>query len=107
MQIERRSARRNKVSIFCNQYIDGTPYLGEALEISMSGALVRRVLAPETSRACYALEVGVPDKAHDRVFLCATPVWRHRGFEALRFVAQTHGDKLRLADLLRGIGRSN
>jgi len=29
------------------------------------------------------------------------------GFEAVRFVAQTLGDKLRLADLLRSLSRPN
>jgi len=107
MQLERRSSRRKSVHLFCNQYIDGTPVLGETLEISMSGALVRRILGPDVDRACYALEVGLPEQPHERVFLCAAPIWRSGGFEAVRFVAQTLGDKLRLADLLRSLSRPN
>jgi hypothetical protein len=86
--------------MFCNQYIDGTPFLSEALELSMSGALVRRILGPDTARACYALEVGVPEQADERVWICATPIWRVGAFEALKFVAQSAADKLRLASLL-------
>ncbi len=107
MQLERRSSRRKSVHLFCNQYIDGMPVLGETLELSMSGALVRRVLGPDVDRACYALEIGLPELPHERVFLCAAPIWRSNNFEAVRFVAQTQGDKLRLADLLRSLNRLN
>ncbi len=107
MQLDRRSSRRKSVHLFCNQYIDGAPVLGEALEISMSGALVRRVLGPDVDRACYALEVGLPSQPHERVFLCAAPIWRSGSFEAVRFVAQTPGDRLRLSDLLRSLSRLN
>ncbi len=100
MQVERRSARRARVELFCNQYIDGVPFLGEALELSMTGALVRRILGPEGERACYALELGVPEEADKRVFVCAAPVWRQGPFEALRFVAQSLSDKLRLASVI-------
>lgn len=88
--------------MFFNQYIDGFPYLGEVLELSMTGALVRRVLGPELDRACYALELGGSDKApaSERLWLCAAPVWRQGAFEAVRFVAQSLSDKLRLASLL-------
>ena len=74
--------------------------MSDALELSMSGALVRRVLAPETDRACYALELGLAEQAGDRVWLCAAPVWRIGAFEAVRFVALTSADRLRLAHLL-------
>ncbi|NUP11011.1 MAG: hypothetical protein HOW73_33610 [Polyangiaceae bacterium] len=102
MELDRRSSRRSKVGLFCNQYIDGFPHLTEALELSMTGALVRRVLGPDVDRACYALELG---DGGDSVWLCATPVWRQGPFEAVRFVAQSLSDKLRLADVLGAYGR--
>ena len=106
MDTDRRSSRRTRVGLFCNQYIDGFPYLSEALEVSMTGALVRRVLGPEVDRACYALELGAERaEGADPVWLCATPVWRQGPFEAVRFVAQTLSDKLRLANLLGSYGR--
>lgn len=107
MDTDRRSSRRTHVGLFCNQYIDGFPYLTEALEMSMSGALVRRVLGPEVDRACYALELGASEGTTDvdPVWVCATPVWRHGPFEAVQFVAQTLADKLRLANLLGTFGR--
>ncbi|MFO0556295.1 MAG: hypothetical protein U0271_48410 [Polyangiaceae bacterium] len=98
-------ARRTRVQMFCNQYIDGAPFLTETLELSMSGALVRRVLSPNLDRACYALELGLVDQPEDRVWLCASPVWRMGAFEAMRFVAQTPADRLRLAHLLGQVSR--
>src|SRR5262245_55581700 len=102
MDFDRRASRRSKVGIFCNQYIDGFPYLSEALEMSMSGALVRRVLAPDCDRASYAFEL---EGESDAVWICAAPVWRQGPFEAVRFVAHSLSDKLRLADLLGRFGR--
>ena len=101
---ERRAARRAPAHLFCNQYIDGTPFLGEALELSMSGALVRRVMGPEVERACYALELGLAGDPERRVMLVASPVWRVGAYEAVKFVAQSLGDRLKLASLIGALG---
>lgn len=101
--IERRAARRAATHLFCNQYIDGMPYLSEAVELSMNGALVRRVAAPSFDRASYALEIAMPSIGDARVWLCAAPVWRLGAFEAVRFVSQSEADRLRLADLLHSV----
>jgi len=98
MDLDRRGGRRTQARLFCNLYIDGFPHLSEALEVSMTGALVRRVLGPDVDRAVYALEVGVG--GDDSVWLCASPVWRKGPFEAVQFVAQTLADRLKLASLL-------
>lgn len=101
--LERRVARRLPVSFFINKYVDGVPSLWEAVELSMTGALIRRILGPDVERASYALELA-PDAAGGaadaRVWLCATPVWRVGAFEALRFVGQSKMDRLKLASLL-------
>jgi hypothetical protein len=103
IDIERRSARRAAVHLFCNQYIDGMPYLTEAIELSMRGALVRRLSAPNQDRASYAIEIGEAHRKRERVWLAATPVWRLGNYEALRFVGQSETDRLRLADLLHAV----
>ena len=103
MGIERRVGRRAPIHLFCNQYIDGTPCLSEALELSMTGALVRRVLGPGHDRASYAIEIGEPKSQNGRLWLCASPVWRIGDYEALRFVSSSATDKLRLADLLSSV----
>ena len=103
MDIERRAARRATTHLFCNQYIDGMPCLSEAIELSMNGALVRRVLGPSLDRASYALEIAEPGSQDARVWLCASPVWRIGNYEALRFVSQSEADRLRLADLLQSV----
>jgi hypothetical protein len=95
---ERRIAPRNRVDILANQYMDGTPHLADVLELSMTGALVRRVGMPDAERAGYALELAGP--AGDPMWLCAASVWRHGEFEALRFVETSAMDRLLLADLL-------
>jgi len=100
---DRRSAPRTPVHVYFNKYIDGVPYLCEALELSMTGMLVRRVQEPERDLACYAVELAPGDGAsepEERVWLCAAPVWSHGRFEALSFVGQSHLDRLRLADLV-------
>jgi hypothetical protein len=103
MQRERRSGRRARVSLFLNQYIDGAPHLAEAVELSMSGALVRRVIGPEIDRASYALELAAPGRETERVWLCASPIWRIGAFEAVRFVAQGAADRLKLANLIGAV----
>lgn len=94
------------MGLLFNQYIDGVPYLGCAVELSMSGALVRRVLMPDVDRASYALELdsGAPEDA--RVWLCAAPIWRQGSYEAVRFVAQSLSDRMRLAALLSTVAPS-
>lgn len=100
MDTERRSARRAPIHLFCNQYIDGDPCLSEAMELSMTGMLVRRVLGPTSDRATYAVEIATPESREGRVWLCASPVWRVGTYEALRFVGQSETDRLKLANLL-------
>ena len=101
--VDRRSSPRTPVHVYFNKYIDGVPYLCEALELSMSGMLIRRVMEPERDLACYAVELaadGQVSEASERVWLCASPVWSCGRFEALSFVGQSHIDRLRLADLV-------
>ncbi len=97
MPSERR-AKRTRVDLLANQYIDGVPHLADVLELSMTGALVRRVHAPDEDRAGYALEVA--GTGSDPIWLCASSVWRVGEFEAIRFVEMAAVDKLRLAGVL-------
>jgi hypothetical protein len=60
MELDRRSAPRTPAHLYFNKYIDGVPHLCEALEISMTGMLVRRVHEPDEDLACYAVEIGLP-----------------------------------------------
>jgi hypothetical protein len=98
MSSERRSASRTRVDLFANQYIDGVPHLADVLELSMTGALVRRVHSPDADRAGYAIELA--SEAGPPMWLCASSVWRHGDFEAIRFVETSALDKLRLANVL-------
>lgn len=102
---DRRAAARTPVQIFLNKYVDGVPHLCEAIELSMTGLLVRRVAEPDGERACYALEISHKpgSEPDERLWLCATPVWRSGRYEALGFVGQSHLDRLRLANLLHDL----
>ena len=102
---DRRAATRSRVQVFLNKYVDGVPHLCEAVELSMTGALLRRVHEPDGERACYALEMSASpeSKPEERVWLCATPVWRSGSYEALGFVGQSQLDRLRLASLLHAL----
>lgn len=97
---ERRTALRHPVRVFLNRYIDGTPHLCEALELSMTGVLVRNVLGPEQQRAMYALEIAAENDNQKPLWLVARPVWNEGAFEALEFFAPSQVDQLRLADLI-------
>lgn len=98
MPSERRIAKRTRVDLLANQYIDGVPHLSDVLELSMTGALVRRLRAPDADRAGYAIEIA--GENGEPMWLCASSVWRVGDFEALRFVEMAALDKLRLASVL-------
>jgi hypothetical protein len=98
MTSERRVAKRTRVDLLANQYIDGVPHLADVLELSMTGALVRRMRAPDEERAGYALELA--GESGEPVWLCASSVWRVGDFEAVRFVEMAALDRLRLASVL-------
>lgn len=102
METERRAAPRTEAHVYFNKYIDGHPYLCEAVELSASGMLVRRVNEPDAPRACYAVELaaGPLDPGQERIWLCASPVWSAGGLEALQFVAQSERDRELLAGLM-------
>lgn len=125
MELDRRSAPRTPAHLYFNKYIDGVPHLCEALEISMTGMLVRRVHEPDEDLACYAVELGLPgvdevdpeaptppagdvEERNDdgaeprpgRLWLCATPIWQEGRYQALAFVGHSEMDRLRLADLM-------
>lgn len=105
MQTERRAATRRSAHVYFNKYIDGHPYLCEAIELSETGMLLRRVAEPDASRACYALELaaGPLDPGDERIWLCASPVWQTDELEALRFVAQSERDREMLLGLIERV----
>jgi hypothetical protein len=102
METERRAAPRRSAHVYLNKYIDGHPYLCEALSLSATGMLIRRVAEPDAPRACYALELakGPLDPGQERIWLCASPVWSAGDFEALEFVAQSDRDRALLEGLM-------
>jgi hypothetical protein len=98
MSSERRIAPRARVDLLVNQYIDGVPHVADVLELSMTGALVRRVGGPDADRAGYAVQLAGDDC--DPMWICAASVWRQGEFEALRFVEASLMDRLKLAAVL-------
>ena len=102
METERRAAPRRSAHVYFNKYIDGHPYLCEAVELSATGMLARRVNEPDAPRACYAVELAAGPLApgEQRIWLCATPVWSAEGLEALQFVAQSPRDRELLDELM-------
>ncbi|HVY44622.1 MAG TPA: PilZ domain-containing protein [Minicystis sp.] len=101
MSSERRAAARRKVDVYFNKYIDGQPFVCEAIELSESGMLVRRIHEPDAPRACYAVEIAAHGGGgEERIWLCATSVWSDGKVEALGFIGQSERDKTRLAKLL-------
>lgn len=81
--------------MYVNKYIDGHPYLCEAVEISSTGMLVRRVHEPDAPRAAYAFEMapGPLSDGEARVWLCASSVWQNDELEAVSFVGQSERDR--------------
>jgi hypothetical protein len=104
---DRRAAQRRPVRLFFNKYIDGQPYACEAIELSTSGLLMRRVHEPDAPRACYAIEIAPvgASEPEDRVWLCAASIWRDGDVEALGFVGQSQRDKSRIAHLVANVSQ--
>lgn len=81
---------------YFNKYIDGIPHACEALELSQSGLVARRIGEPDSLTRVVALEL---DDGRERVWVCAEPVHREGELEVLRFVATSEADRARLARL--------
>lgn len=94
---DRRRASRKSVSIFFNKYLQGVPHLAEALEISETGLVARRIHEPSGPRAVVAVELPGDEGS---VWLCATPVWQNDELEALSFVGASEKDRTRIQALL-------
>jgi hypothetical protein len=103
MSTERRAAPRRNVEVYFNKYIDGQPFICEALELSETGMLARKIHEPDAPRACYAVELagGGGESGDERMWLCAAPVWTDGRVEALGFVGQSERDKARLAEMIK------
>ena len=102
MNAERRAAPRTSARVYFNKYIDGHPHLCEAVELSRTGMLLRRIHEPDAPRAAYALEIapGPLAAGDERVWLCASPVWTSGDLEALRFVGCSDRDGALLEGLI-------
>lgn len=101
MENERRRAPRAPARVYFNKYIDGRPHVAEALALSATGMLARRVHEPDALRAAYAVEIALPDATvGERVWMCASPVWRSDDREALVFVESSARDRALLERLL-------
>jgi hypothetical protein len=102
METERRAAPRSSARVYFNKYIDGHPHLCEAVELSSTGMLVRRIHEPDAPRAAYAVELapGPLEAGAERLWLCASPVWSTGELEALRFVECSDRDRALLDDLV-------
>jgi hypothetical protein len=102
METERRAAPRSPARVYFNKYIDGRPHLCEAVELSSTGMLTRRIHEPDAERAAYAIELaGGPLAAGDeRVWLCASPVWSDGELEALRFIECSDRDRALVEGLI-------
>ena len=98
---DRRRAPRRAVQLYFNKYIDGVPYTGEALELSVSGVLLRRIIEPDVVRDAFALEIG-PEYAapEERLWLYATLIWSLGPYEALGFVGPSRENRRRLEGLI-------
>jgi hypothetical protein len=95
MNVERRAAPRSPARVLFNRYVDGQPHLCEAVELSTTGMLARRVHAPEPPRDTYLLEMapGPLQPGKERAWVCATPVWQKGEYEALSFVECSDRDR--------------
>jgi hypothetical protein len=95
MNAERRAAPRSPARVLFNRYVDGQPQICEAVELSTTGMLARRVHAPEPARDTWLLEMapGPLQPGEERAWVCATPVWQKGEHEALSFVECSDRDR--------------
>jgi hypothetical protein len=95
MNVERRAAPRSPARVLFNRYVDGQPQICEAVEMSTTGMLARRVHAPAPPRDAYLLEMagGPLQPGEERAWVCAMPVWSAGEYEALCFVECSERDR--------------
>ncbi|HLM75096.1 MAG TPA: PilZ domain-containing protein [Polyangiaceae bacterium] len=101
-EVDRRRAPRRAVKLYFNKYIDGVPYACEALELSTSGMLIRKIFEPDVIRDAYAIEIGPEYALHEpRLWLYATVIWSLGPYEALGFAGPSRENRRRLEDLIQ------
>jgi hypothetical protein len=104
--MERRRAPRSAAGVYFNKHVDGHAFLAQAVELSATGMLARRVSEPEGERSAYAVELALPGApASERVWTVASPVWRKGDIEALVFVETSDEDKALLDSLAERFAR--
>jgi PilZ domain len=95
----RKMPRAALTGILFNKYIDGFPFMGELLDLSETGARVRRIHEPDPVRASYPVEIELPG-IPERLWLWARTVRTDDKEQALRFVAVDAASKTSLAAIV-------
>lgn len=97
---ERRDDTRRPVDLMFNKYIDGRPYLCQALNICVGGLLARTFCEPERQPESFAVELRLPGQDHS-TWLWARSVRRDETGQALAFMALGDRDKAALEREIR------
>jgi hypothetical protein len=95
----RKMPRAALTGILFNKYIDGFPFTGELLDLSETGARVRRIHEPDLVRESYPVEIELPG-IPERLWLWARTVWTDDKEQALRFIAVDGASKASIAAIV-------
>lgn len=102
---ERRHAHRAPVNTLVNKYIDGFPYVCEALDLSAGGMLIRRIWEPERDKDFFPLELALPN-ARAGMWIWTRTVWTRGETQALRFVWMDEADRGLLSNYLDSVRKA-
>lgn len=61
LMIDHRQQRRRPVNFLLNKYVDGTPHLCRAVNLSSAGMLLHKIGEPELAAGTVELEFVMPD----------------------------------------------
>jgi hypothetical protein len=93
--VERRNETRRPVDLMFNKYIEGHPYLCQALNISGGGLLAATFCEPERQPESFAVELRFPGQDHS-TWLWARTVRCDDRQQALAFMALADVDRTAL-----------
>jgi hypothetical protein len=106
MRERRRDPRASFGLLFLNKYIEGFPHLVGLVEMSVSGMLVRKIHEPRVARDFYAIELGLPWRGEERLWLWARCVRDSFEMQALRFVGLGRNERERIDEIVREVRRA-
>jgi len=92
---ERRKNQRQPMDLFFNKYLDGFPFLGRAVDLSLDGLLSVAYTEPEIDPASFPLELRLPGQTQS-LWVWGRVARRSGRQHAIQFLRMSPRDRRRL-----------